>query len=55
LYVKDKREWLKCLLYNRKHPIKELGQYYLAKLKTALLSWREKNKDRIKAFKRKLK
>jgi len=47
-----KRDWLKCPLCNTKHPIKEEGQCYLAKPETAPPGWREKNKDRIEAFKK---
>ena len=42
-----------CPLCNKKHPIRQEGDCYLSKPETASAAWREKNKDAIKAFKRK--
>jgi hypothetical protein len=51
--TEDKRRNLPvCPICTGKHPIKEEGQCYLAKPETAPASWRERNKDRIEAFKR---
>ena len=54
-HAEDRKEWPKCPLCDGRHPIKEPGQCYLAKPETAPPGWREKNKDRIEAFKRKSK
>jgi hypothetical protein len=53
--IENRRDWLKCPLCDGKHPIKEAGQYYLAKPETVPSSWQEKNRDRIEAFKKKSK
>jgi hypothetical protein len=51
--TEDKRRgWLTCPICSSKHPIKEEGQCYLAKPETAPPGWRERNKDRIEAFKK---
>jgi hypothetical protein len=41
-----------CPICNAKHPIREEGQCYLAKPETAPVGWRERNKERIEAFKK---
>ena len=48
-----KKDWPTCPLCNSKHFIKEEGQCYLANPELAPPEWREKNKDRIEAFKKK--
>ena len=53
--ISEKKDLLTCLLCNEKYFVKEARQCYLAKPETAPPAWKEKNKDRIKAFKRKSK
>jgi hypothetical protein len=47
-----RRNWPICPICSNKHPIREEGQCYLAKPETAPAGWRERNKDRIEAFKK---
>jgi hypothetical protein len=50
---KGREGWPKCPTCDTQHPIKEKGDCYLARPETAPAAWREKNQDRIEAFKKK--
>jgi hypothetical protein len=52
---KGRQEWPTCLTCETKHPIKEKGQCFIAHPETAPSGWRERNQDRIEAFKKKSK
>jgi hypothetical protein len=45
--------WPLCPICNVKHPIKEKGDCYVARPETAPAAWRERNRDKIEAFKKK--
>jgi hypothetical protein len=48
-----RKNWPTCPICETKHPIKNESECYIAKPKTAPALWREKNKDKIEAFKKK--
>jgi hypothetical protein len=50
---KGRLERLLCPICNNRHPIKEKGDCYMARPETAPDGWRERNQDRIEAFKKK--
>jgi hypothetical protein len=50
---KGREGWPKCPTCDTQHPIREKGDCYLARPETAPAPWREKNRDRIEAFKKK--
>jgi hypothetical protein len=49
---KGRQSWPTCPICESKHPIKEGGDCYIARPETAPVRWREKNKDKIEAFKK---
>lgn len=50
-----RQNWLTCPICERKHPIKKEGECYVVHPETASDLWRERNKDKIEAFKKKKK
>jgi len=48
-----RKGWHICPICGNKHPIREEGDCLLARPETAPAGWREKNKDKIEAFKKK--
>jgi hypothetical protein len=50
---KGRQGWPKCPICDTQHPIREKGDCFLARPETASAAWREKNQDRIEAFKKK--
>jgi hypothetical protein len=52
---KGHQEWPTCPICNTKDPIKENGDCFLVRPETAPPGWRERNQDRIEAFKKKKK
>jgi hypothetical protein len=44
-----------CPICETKHPIKKEGECYVAHPETASAQWRERNKDKIEVFKKKMK
>src|SRR5436305_222650 len=50
---KGRQVWPTCPICETKHPIKKDGECYIARPETAPAPWREKNQDKIKAFKKK--
>jgi hypothetical protein len=52
---KRRQGWLKCPTCDTRHPVREKGECFIARPETAPLAWREKNQDKIEAFKKKKK
>jgi len=50
---KKRQGWPICPLCGDKHPIKKEGDCYAARPETASVAWREKNQDKIEAYKKK--
>jgi len=50
---RGRQAWPKCPICERRHPIKKEGECYVAQPETAPAPWREKNQDKIEAFKKK--
>jgi hypothetical protein len=50
---KGRQGWPKSPICDTQHLIKEKGDCFLARPETAPAAWREKNQDRIEAFKKK--
>jgi len=50
-----RQNWPMCPICEIKHPIKKEGECYVAHPETASALWRERNKDKIEAFKKKKK
>jgi hypothetical protein len=50
---KRRQGWPKCPICDTQHPIREKGECFIARPETAPPAWREKNQDRIEAFKKK--
>ena len=50
---KGRQEWAKCPIYDNQHPIRVKGECFIAQPEKAPAVWREKNRDKIEAFKKK--
>ncbi len=50
---KGRQGWPTCPICDTQHPIRQRGDCFLARPETAPPGWRERNQDRIEAFKKK--